>query len=439
MNSVVPMANPPSASASNAAPTWVRRTARAGAVVIVSVTTPSSTRQTERYSTAGDNGDVRLIDDDERRARLGRRHALATPVTSVEDAARAVVALHGTDPATTVLSAVLRSDAAIEDVQRALYEERSLVRVLAMRRTVFAVPTDLVTTAWAGASDVVAREQRRVLGKMLLDSAVTNDPDPWIAQAESAARAFFEENPRVSSADLSASHPSLATRLDAGMSVASRLLTLLSAEGAIVRAQPRGGWTSTQFRWATAEAWCGDLGERPGVDVAAAELARRWLHAYGPAHEDDVQWWFGWTKTRTRAALAALDLVDVQLQDRTGIVLADDVDEVSAPDPWVALLPALDPSTMGWKHRDFVLGSHRGELFDVNGNGGPTVWVDGQIVGGWTHRDDGEVAVEVFDDVGREATEQVAAKAAALSELLGDVRLKARARGWTPSENRLRA
>ncbi len=92
---------------------------------------------------------MRLITDDERRSRLGRRHALAAPVATVEDAARAVVALHGTDPATTVLSAVARSAAGIDDVQRALYDNRSLVRVLAMRRTVFAVPQDLVTTAWA--------------------------------------------------------------------------------------------------------------------------------------------------------------------------------------------------------------------------------------------------------------------------------------------------
>jgi hypothetical protein len=105
----------------------------------------------------------------------------------------------------------------------------------------------------------------------------------------------------------------------------------------------------------------------------------------------------------------------------------------------VALLPALDPSTMGWKHRDFVLGPHRGELFDRNGNGGPTVWVDGRIVGGWAHRDDGEVAYEVLEDVGAEANHRIAARAEALSAALGEVRIKARARGWTPSEQRLRA
>lgn len=392
----------------------------------------------DSYSTARENRDVRLIDDAERRARLGRRHLLAHPAGTPEEVARALVAVHGTDPATTVLAILARSTSTLGDVQAALYRSRTLMRVLAMRRTVFAVPREHVTTVWAGASDVVAREQRRLLAKMLVDSEVTDDPGPWIARVERAALDLFADRDDVISVELSAAHPDLATRLDAGMTVASRLLTMLSAEGRVVRAEPRGGWTSSQFRWATTAAWCGDLGEHPSAEAAAGVLAGRWLRAYGPARPDDLQWWFGWTRTRTRAALATLDTVEVTLEGGPGLVLSDDVDPVADPDPWVALLPALDPSIMAWKHRDFVLGTHRAQVFDTTGNAGPTVWVDGRIVGGWAHRDDGEVAVELFDDVGSEAASAVARRAEDLSTTLGEVRLKARARRWTPSENRLR-
>ena len=94
--------------------------------------------------------------------------------------------------------------------------------------------------------------------------------------------------------------------------------------------------------------------------------------------------------------------------------------------------------SMGWKHRDFVLGPHRERLFDTNGNAGPTVWVDGRIVGGWAQRDDGEVAFTLLQDVGAEATTAVEQRAAELTTMLGDVRLKARARGWTDVEKALR-
>ncbi|MGJ9421848.1 winged helix DNA-binding domain-containing protein [Aeromicrobium sp. CF3.5] len=382
---------------------------------------------------------MRLIDDAERRARLGQRHGLANGFGSVEEVARALVAVHGSDPATTALALLARSTATLDDVQSALYEDRTLVRVMAMRRTVFAVPTDLVTTFWAGSSDVVAREQRRLLAKMLVDSDVTNDPVTWIRSAQALVLDAARSERTIASADLAAAEPLLVTRLDAGMTVASRLLTVLSAEGALVRAQARGGWTSSQFRWSLPDTWCGELGAWPSTEEAAGNLARRWLRTYGPAHLDDVQWWFGWTKTRTRAALATLELAEVQMDGRPGLVLADDVEPVGAPDPWVALLPALDPSIMAWKHRDFVLGRHRDQLFDATGNAGPTVWVDGRIVGGWAHRDTGEIAVELFDDVGTAARTAIHERAAALSTTLGDVRLKARARRWTPSENRLRA
>ena len=385
---------------------------------------------------------------DERRARLGVRHALAgSGASSAVEAARAVVGLHGTDPASTVLATLARAPGVtIADVEHALYDERSLVRVLAMRRTVFAVPREHVGIVLAGGGDRVARQQRKQLEKMLVESSVTNDPGPWVEQAASVALAAMEGAGEITSPELAAMDPLLATRVDVApgshyattASVASRLLTLLSCEGRVVRARPRGGWTSTQFRWSTFDAWVGHI-ERPDTTAAESELARLWLQQYGPATPDDLQWWAGWTKTGTRAALDSLDTVDVDLDGEPGLLLADDVEPVPAREPWVALLPALDPSAMGWKHRDFCLGPHRERLYDVNGNAGPTVWANGRVVGGWAQRDDGEVVVRLLDDVGADAAALVDARAESLTSMLGDVRLKARARGWTPVEKELRA
>ncbi len=63
----------------------------------------------------------------------------------------------------------------------------------------------------------------------------------------------------------------------------------------------------------------------------------------------------------------------------------------SGSEPSAALLPTLDPTTMGWKERDWYLGEHASLLFDSNGNAGPTVWWDGRVVGGWSQRRDGEI------------------------------------------------
>jgi len=65
-------------------------------------------------------------------------------------------------------------------------------------------------------------------------------------------------------------------------------------------------------------------------------------------------------------------------------------------------------------------------LFDRNGNGGPTLWVDGRIVGGWTQRRDGEIALRIMSDVGAVARDALQRQAAELAVLLGDVRFSTR-------------
>jgi len=109
----------------------------------------------------------------------------------------------------------------------------------------------------------------------------------------------------------------------------------------------------------------------------------------------------------------------------TGYVLPDDTEPDPTPDPWIALLPALDATTMGWKDRDWYLGPHRPTLYDRSGNAGPTIWVDGRIVGGWAQRRSGEVVTRLLEDVGAETACGIAAEAARLESWLGPTRISA--------------
>ena len=94
--------------------------------------------------------------------------------------------------------------------------------------------------------------------------------------------------------------------------------------------------------------------------------------------------------------------MEVDLEGDVGFVLSDDLELTPTPEPWVALLPSLDSTTMGWQARHWYLGSHKASLFDSNGNAGPTIWVDGRIVGGFGDVADGEVVTKLLEDVGRE-------------------------------------
>jgi hypothetical protein len=200
------------------------------------------------------------------------------------------------------------------------------------------------------------------------------------------------------------------------------VLPQLAMEGHLVRGRPRGSWISPQFRWVTTEGWLGGPIEELDVAVAQAQLLRRWLAAFGPATETDMRWWTGWTARATRAALAATPHAQVELDGAIGYVLEGDLEPTQPPEPSAALLPTLDPTTMGWKERDWYLGRHGPTLFDTNGNAGPTVWWEGRVVGGWSQRRDGEIALGLLEDVGRDARAAIDVEVARLHAWIGDVR-----------------
>ena len=393
---------------------------------------------------------MRRVGDDERRARLGRGQFLATDgggAPDVVSVAGGLVGLHASDPASVFLAARRRVPGlTVAALEAALYEDRTLVRMLAMRRTMFVVPVDLVPVLQAACTDEVATRVHKRLVAELTKTELGDGAGRWLDGVLDETLAALEARGHATGTQLSADVPDLRRTLVYGegrswggeVTVTSRALTLLAARGHIVRGRPRGTLISRQYEWAATDRWLAQVPEPWPAEAARTELVRRWLAAFGPATLDDVQWWTGWNKGQTKATVAALgdEVVDVDLADGTpAVLLAADADPVDPPTPWVALLPALDPTAMGWKGRNFYLGpptsrsggplGPRDRLFDRNGNIGPTAWCDGRIVGGWAQRPDGEVLVELLEDVGAEAAAALTAEADAVRAWLGGVVVKA--------------
>jgi hypothetical protein len=65
-------------------------------------------------------------------------------------------------------------------------------------------------------------------------------------------------------------------------------------------------------------------------------------------------------------------------------------------------------------------------IVDRNGNIGPTIWVDGEIVGSWAQRKSGQIVHRVMDDIGRARTRDVVREAERLQNLIGDARVTVR-------------
>ena len=207
--------------------------------------------------------------------------------------------LHATEPATVYLSCWARVDglSAPTSTGRCI-DDRSLVKQLAMRRTLFVFPRDLLPAAWGSASARVAgtsgpgwprtsrrraRRRRRRLG-----------------------RAGPRRGPRrCSPAAATADRPREIRRAVPMIDVHAGRVATASRRSALAGAHPARGRGATscaaQHRplahLPTAldpdADWLGDVPPPWTPAEGYAELVRRWLLTFGPGTEDDLVWWLG--------------------------------------------------------------------------------------------------------------------------------------------------
>ncbi len=358
---------------------------------------------------------TRLIGDDERRRRIGVRHALAPGhrLHDVVEVTRAMTVLHATEAATVHLAVQARSEGLTpEDVDAALYDARDVVKQLAMRRTLFVFPRELLPAAWGSASARVAAAERTRIAKAIAAAGIAADGEAWLEAARAATLRRLADGP-ATVAQLRADVPELAgmiggdtdKRWDRPVPVAPWVMTHLGLEGASVRGRNSGHWRLNKPSWTRSEDWLAEVPAPLDEATGYAALVHGWLRTFGPGTAGDLQWWLGSTKRAVTRALADVEAVEVGLDDGApGWVLADDLEDTAPIAPWAALLPTLDPTVMGWRSRAFYLDpDHVRLLFDSNGNAGTTAWWDGRIVGCWVQDRDGVVLLSLIEDVGTDA------------------------------------
>ncbi|QDO86898.1 winged helix DNA-binding domain-containing protein [Ornithinimicrobium ciconiae] len=392
----------------------------------------------------------RLVTDAERRARIGRRHALAPGhrVDSPEAVVAAMTVLQATEAPSVYLSVGARTEGVtVTDIDRALYDDRSVVKQLAMRRTLFVFPRDLLPAAWGAPSARVAAAERSKMVRNVVGDGRAQDGDLWLEQVGAQVEDLLATSGTLSAKEIREALPILEGKVTisatspwgGAVPIAPRVLTLLGASGQIVRGRNAGHWRINRPAWTLMGTWLGEHPDPLPAREGYAELVQRWLQTFGPGTEADLVWWLGSTKTAVRHALADVGAVQVDLEGGgPGWVLPDDVEPEPEAAPWAALLPTLDPTTMGWRDRDFYLDpGHTPYLFDSNGNGGTTAWWDGRIVGCWVQDADGVVVPVLQEDVGAEGAAAIAREAARLTTWLSGHVISSVYASWQMKQARL--
>jgi len=323
---------------------------------------------------------------------LARQHL--TPDSRLEDVVRVagdIGGLHATNAMTPYLSLWARCSGFTRGcLEQELYERRTLARLRSVRGTIYIYPREFLPIAFAATSASAMAASRRYM---------------------EALGVPFEQYERVSQdiLHLLAGREMSAIAIRRALQTDAYVPTVLSTMcdlGLLVRARPNSGWRDAHHSYARFEEYL------PGVDLrqygeeeATVALIRQYLRAFGPASEGDIAWWSGFTRSRVRTALRALETevrqVQLERSEQPCWLLGEDVEGLQQAraigPPVVNLLPNLDPYLMGYRERARWLDEARTPwIFDRAGNATSTILVDGRAAGVWDVAPAGEPAISVF-------------------------------------------
>lgn len=373
---------------------------------------------------------------------LAHRHRLLAGrrTDDVPQIAHDLVALHSSDPATVYLSALARmANPSTDAVEDALYRERSLLRYHAMRRTIWVAGPQMTAAMDASSTRKIAGAERRQLLRYLAATPGIDNAATTLDNFAADILALVDADGPLTTREIGTRKPDLARKVSVGsgkftieVGAHTRVASLLGFEGKLVRGRPSGSWVASEYAWSLTERWTDISLDALEVRPASAIVLRAWLRRFGPGTETDLRWWTGWTAKAVREALVDVEAVQVSLDmGQTGWLLPDDELLSSAAattdEPWFAVLPSLDPTTMGWKERGwYLLHTAAQRVFDRNGNAGPTIWRSGEVIGGWVQLPSGELASEVYVDLSASEEKQLAVELDRLQAAIGDVRFRVR-------------
>ncbi len=322
--------------------------------------------------------------------------------------------LHATGATVPYLSLWARSSTFTKErLEEALYVKWSLGKVLCMRNTLFILPKELLPIVY----QATLKRREALIARYLRHYSISG------RGYERSAALILE---------LLASGPKTAAEIKrelGGEPAIKVALDMMPNDWQLIRTRPRGTWRSNLYEYSSFAHWFPDVDLNSiGPEEAKVQLVRRYLAAFGPAKEEEIVWWAGFSKGEAKRALEALgeEVVTIQISGLDGefLTLAAEIEPLERSKPGGRrpfLLPSLDPYIMGYKDRErFLAPEHYPKVFDRAGNALPTIWVEGRVVGVWQEkRPQASLCLLLFQEIGAQYLTEVEAEAHRLGKFLG--------------------
>lgn len=305
-----------------------------------------------------------------------------------------------------------------DDVQNALWRDRTLVKTWAMRGTLHLLPASDFPTYAAALS--AFKHFRR--GSWLKYHGVTIAELEAILDAVPATLNGVGMT-REQLADALAVRTNTPKLRDLLLSGWGMLLKPTAFQGSLCFGPNQGqNVTFVQPRH-----WLGDWTPLDSQQ-ALQTIVRRYLTAYGPSTSDEFSRWWGLEPANVKKLFKSLgdELVEVSVDGWKAWALASTLDTLNTlPAPrTIRLLPYFDPYTVAMSHQTHYLMAeeHKSRVYRAQGWIFPVVLADGKIVGIWDQkpkRAQTLVTIEPFAPFSTEIQQGVEAETQRLGTFLG--------------------
>ncbi len=314
------------------------------------------------------------------------------------------------------LQVVVRTDCSVEDVRKALWKDKKLVKTWLMRATLHLVPSKDLPIFSAAMSTYGMRNTNAWLKWMQITEPELMEVIDAIGRALDGQALTREEL----IAKVGKGRPE---RIQLGLKSGwGGLLKPVARKGLLCFGPSRG----QSVTFVRPQEW---LGTWRDVDpnTALIEVARRYLRAYGPATKSDfTRWWGTWPGVGSTAwAGLAGELAPVSIDGQRADMLAADLDRIASAtaEPSIRLLPLFDPYLMGHQTRDHLVSAeHRSRVSRTAGWISAVVLQDGRVVATWTHAIAKKtllLTVDPFRNLSPSTLKQIRACAESLAGALG--------------------
>ena len=325
-------------------------------------------------------------------------------------------------------------DLTIEDVERALWQDRSLARVWCMRGTVHLIPSEEFAVFVRGSST----RQEGLAARWFDRAGVSKAFLEKLLDAASAAM----DRPRTRREIASRIHDSLGLPIERGGSrgwgspaaaegfkLGGKIVTVpdiafVASYRLLACFGPDGGEGTTFVR---PDTWLRQWRDVPLTDAEDA-LLRAYLRAFAPATASDFFAWSRITMGRARQIWSRLEdeLSPVVVEGRAAWVLRRDrsfLERAKVDRPTVRLLPYFDSYLMGHHSRDHLVDkSHYLRIYRPAGWVYPAVLLDGHVAGHWSYTREGrrlQIRVQPHESLSEETKDLVRTEAEDVARFLG--------------------